>query len=72
MREYGPVSFRELFPGQFIARSLRVDLVAAGGCVLKKPIFRVIPAKTFIIFKDYIDALPHITGCTRLQQSLRK
>jgi hypothetical protein len=36
MREYGPVSFRELFPGQFIARSLRVDLVAAGGCVLKK------------------------------------
>jgi hypothetical protein len=38
----------------------------------KKPVFRTFPAKTFIIFRDYIDALPHITGCTRLQQSPRK
>jgi hypothetical protein len=31
---------------------------------LKKAGFPAFPAKTFSIFKDYIDALPHITGCT--------
>jgi hypothetical protein len=27
-------------------------------------VFRTFPAKTFTIFRDYVDALPHITGCT--------
>jgi hypothetical protein len=30
----------------------------------KKPVFRTFPAKTFIIFRDYVDALPRISGCT--------
>jgi hypothetical protein len=38
----------------------------------KKRVFRTFPEKTIIILIDYIDALPHITGCTLLQQSLRK
>jgi hypothetical protein len=39
---------------------------------LKKAGFPDLSGKNFIIFRYYIDALPHITGCTRLQQSLRK
>jgi hypothetical protein len=30
----------------------------------KKPVFRAFLAKPFIILRDYVDALPHITGCT--------
>jgi hypothetical protein len=39
---------------------------------LKKAGFPDLAGKTVVILIDYIDALPHITGCTRLQQSLRK
>jgi hypothetical protein len=31
---------------------------------LKKAGFPTFPTKTFIIFRDYVDALPNITGCT--------
>jgi hypothetical protein len=38
----------------------------------KKPVFRTFPEKTFIILRDYIDALPHIIGapcCNKVSEN---